>query len=107
MKTQPTSRLVREDHAYNFRLASDIKLTLFNHIFRQSSQKQMKPGFLLVLIISVFVFSPAKPKVQPADLVLRNANIYTVNPARPKAEAVSVRGDRIIYIGSNAGVQDY
>src|SRR5712691_10773980 len=67
----------------------------------------MKPGFLLVLIISVFVFSPATTKVQPADLVLKNGNIYTVNDRQPKAEAVAVKSDRIIFVGSNRDVQKY
>lgn len=62
---------------------------------------------LLVAIISAFLLSPATAKIQPADLVLRNGNIYTVNSARPKAEAVAVKGDRIIFVGSNAGVQNY
>lgn len=67
----------------------------------------MKPGFLLVLIISVFVFSPATAKVQPADLVLRNGNIHTVNDRQPKAEAVAVKGDRIVFVGSSSDVQKY
>ncbi|MDQ1639303.1 MAG: hypothetical protein QOF62_2642 [Pyrinomonadaceae bacterium] len=67
----------------------------------------MKPGFLLVLIISVFVFSPATARVQPADLVLRNGNFYTVNDRQPNAQAVAVKGDRIIFVGSNRDVQKY
>ena len=67
----------------------------------------MKPGFLLVLIISVFVFSPATAKVQPADLVLRNGNIHNVNDRQPKAEAVAVKGDRIVFVGSSSDVQKY
>src|SRR5882724_3306337 len=67
----------------------------------------MKPGFLLVLIISVFVFPPATAKVQPADLVLRNGNIHTVNDRQPKAEAIAVKGDRIVFVGSNSDVQQY
>ncbi|HEX3281857.1 MAG TPA: amidohydrolase, partial [Pyrinomonadaceae bacterium] len=67
----------------------------------------MKPGFLLILIISVFALSPAPAKIQPADLVLRNGNIYTVNERQPHAEAVAVKGDRIIFVGSNRDAQNY
>jgi predicted amidohydrolase YtcJ len=67
----------------------------------------MKPGFLLVLIISVFVLSSAPAKIQPADLVLRNGNIYTVNDRQPKAQAVAVKGDRIIFVGSDARAQQF
>jgi predicted amidohydrolase YtcJ len=67
----------------------------------------MKPGFLLVLIISVFALSSTSAKTQPADLVLQNGNIYTVNERQPRAEAVAVKGDRIIFVGSNREAQKY
>jgi predicted amidohydrolase YtcJ len=35
----------------------------------------------------------------PADLVLRNGRIYTVDAARSWAEAIAVRGDRIVWVG--------
>src|SRR6267143_2947123 len=62
---------------------------------------------LLVAIISTLSLAPAPTKIQPADLVLRNGNIYTVNDRQPAAEAVAVKSERIIFVGSNAGVQDY
>ena len=36
------------------------------------------------------------------DLVFKNGNIYTVNERQPQAEAVAVKGDRIVFVGSNA-----
>ena len=39
---------------------------------------------------------------QEADVIVRNARIWTGDSTRPRAEAVAVRGDRIIAIGSNA-----
>ncbi len=38
----------------------------------------------------------------PADLVLLNGLIYTVNPAQGRAEALAVRGERIVAVGSTA-----
>jgi len=55
----------------------------------------------LVAIISALEFSPAPAKVAPADLVFKNGNIYTVNARQQSAEAVAVKGDRIIFVGSN------
>ncbi len=43
----------------------------------------------------------------PADLVLVQGNIYTVNPQRPRAEAVAIRGEYIVAVGSNAEVQKW
>jgi predicted amidohydrolase YtcJ len=42
---------------------------------------------------------------QPADLVLRNGKIVTMNPASPTAQALAVRGDRIVALGADAGAQ--
>ncbi|HET8623217.1 MAG TPA: amidohydrolase [Gemmatimonadales bacterium] len=40
----------------------------------------------------------------PADLVFRGGRIYTGNDRAPQAEAIAVRGDRIVFVGSAAGV---
>jgi len=63
--------------------------------------------FLLVVIFSAFLLSEATTRVPPADLLFKNGNIYTVNDARPKAEAVAIKGDRIIFVGSNGEAQKY
>lgn len=36
----------------------------------------------------------------PADLVIVNARVYTVDPARAEAQAVAIRGDRLVVVGS-------
>ena len=43
----------------------------------------------------------------PADLVLSNGVIYTVNSAEPHAQAVAIRGEKIIEVGSNADVKKW
>ena len=43
---------------------------------------------------------------EPADLVISNARIYTVNHAQPWAEAMAVRGNHIVYIGSQNGAEE-
>ena len=57
---------------------------------------------LLVILASV---GAGQPAVEPATLVLRNGKIVTVDEARPEAQAVAVRGDRIVAVGSNAEIQ--
>ena len=37
----------------------------------------------------------------PADLLLLHARIATMDPARPEAEALAVRGDRIVAVGTS------
>lgn len=41
---------------------------------------------------------------EPADLVLKNAVVHTVSTERPRAEAVAVRGNRIVAVGGNTDV---
>ena len=41
---------------------------------------------------------------EPADVVLLHGKIYTVDKQQPWAEAVAIRGDRIVAVGSNAEV---
>lgn len=43
----------------------------------------------------------------PADHLFTNGRIYTLNAAAPWAEAVAVRGDTIVYVGSNSGVEAF
>ena len=43
------------------------------------------------------------PAASAADLVLTNARVYTVDPDASWAEAVAIRGDRIVYVGDAAG----
>ena len=62
---------------------------------------------LLVVIISALVLSRPVAKAPPADLVFKNGNIYTGNDARPKAEAVAIKGDRIVFAGSNEEARKY
>ena len=45
--------------------------------------------------------SPAAPP--PADLIVMNARIYTADANRPVADALAVRGGRIVFVGSARG----
>lgn len=42
-----------------------------------------------------------------ADLVLHNTIIYTANDAKTTAQAVAVKADKIVFVGSNEGAKDY
>lgn len=43
----------------------------------------------------------------PADLVLRGGKIVTVDEEKPEAQAIAVRGDSIVAVGSNDDIQRY
>lgn len=61
---------------------------------------------LILSLLSLGLFTPGAGQ-QSADLVLKNGNIYTVNERSPRAEAVAIRGDRIVFAGSNRDVKRY
>ena len=44
---------------------------------------------------------------EPADMVLTNGTIYTVDESNPWAEAVAVRAEYIVAVGSNAEIQQF
>jgi len=47
------------------------------------------------------------PPADPADVVFVNGNVYTVNEKQPRAEAIAVKGDRIVFVGSNANAKRF
>jgi len=57
---------------------------------------------LLAVLMTVFVVPVLA--AQAPDLVLSNGRIWTGDDARPWVEAVAVRGDRIVAVGSNAEI---
>lgn len=63
--------------------------------------------FALIAAAALLCFIFADPQVETADLVFKNGQIYTVNEQRPLAEAIAVKGNRIIFVGSNSGVRPY
>src|SRR5215212_1255504 len=62
--------------------------------------------FLIAATLLLVSFTPAQ---QPAvaDIVFRNGNVYTANDKAPKAQAIVVRGDRIIFVGTNEEAQKF
>ncbi len=64
---------------------------------------------LLACLLGFFLFSPAYATNNPdaATLIFTNGNIYTANDQQPRAQAVAVKNDRIIAVGSNDAMRKY
>ena len=61
------------------------------------------PLFLTVLSAGgVAAMHGVQPAPAPADLVVVNARVYTVDDSRPDAQAVAIRGDRLVVVGTDA-----
>jgi predicted amidohydrolase YtcJ len=57
------------------------------------------------VLVAFAALSPALAAAQqePADIVFRNGKVYTANDKQPRAEAVAVKGNKIVYVGNNGG----
>src|SRR6476659_3486001 len=64
----------------------------------------------LVLVLCVWVLAGGVvtvPQVPPADLVLNNGTVLTVDARDSVAQAVAIRGGKIVFVGSTAGSRAY
>lgn len=58
-----------------------------------------------LLILSTVVVAGQNPPT-PATLVLRNGKVVTVDAKMPEAQAIAIRGDRIVAVGTNQAIED-
>ncbi len=69
------------------------------------------PGFqtwLNMLFLAAAVALPAAAESsQSADVIVINARVYTVNPQQPWADAIAVRGDKILAVGDKTKIEAY
>lgn len=67
------------------------------------STPQHSSARLFALAFSALLATAATAlHAQEADLIVRNARIWTGDSIRPNAEALAIRGDRLIAVGTNA-----
>ena len=64
---------------------------------------RLSKPFLVALMLAVAQVAVAAP----ADRIIRGGGIVTVNPAQPAAEAVAIKGGRIVAVGSEADVMKH
>jgi hypothetical protein len=61
--------------------------------------------FLLLLVVAIA--SAQAPANGPADRVYRNGVIFTADARHPAAEALAIRGGRIVYVGDDRGLTPF
>jgi predicted amidohydrolase YtcJ len=59
-----------------------------------------------ISIISMILISSCQPK-EKADLVIINGKVLTINQENPSAEAIAVKGETIIAVGSVSRIRSY
>ena len=74
---------------------------------RRSSRILCSLTFCVRLILTLTLAANLAYAQESADLVFKNGAIYTADAARSWADAVAIKGGRIIYVGPDTGVQRY
>ena len=64
--------------------------------------KKLRSHGLPVFITLLFFGCSQDEVCIDADLVLLNTKVYTANPSQPEADALAIKGDKFIFIGSNS-----
>ena len=67
----------------------------------------MRSKLIVATLVASASLAAAQQAGGPADLILVNGRVYTVDAARPWAEAIAIRGSRIVAIGTNADARLY
>ena len=62
---------------------------------------------LFVALICTFASASAQDNPDAVETILTNARIYTVNAKQPWAEALAIRGGKIIAVGTNKEMAAY
>ena len=69
----------------------------------------MKTFFIMlsIVLLSMGMLVSPQSRPAPADLVFINGAVYTANDRQPRAEAIAIKGDRFVFVGSNDGARKY
>ena len=62
---------------------------------------------ILFAAILAFVFIGSISGQKTADVIFTNAKVYTVNENQPWAEAVAIKGNKIVFVGSNKDAEGF
>jgi predicted amidohydrolase YtcJ len=73
-------------------------------MFSSAPQRSTRKSLLAVAAAIVVILKPVAAQDAPATLVVRG-KIWTANAAQPSADAVAVRGDKIVVVGSHDDVK--
>src|ERR1044072_6264772 len=63
---------------------------------------------VILLVVSLLLLTLVVPAPQSsADIVFKNGNVYTANDKSAKAQAIAVKDDKIVFVGTNEAAQKF
>lgn len=79
------------------------------HVRMSAFFSDVRTWLSALLVLAAALMLPAAPaaaqRAQAVDLMIWGGPIYTADRERPRAEAVGVRGDRIVFVGNRAAAR--
>jgi predicted amidohydrolase YtcJ len=73
----------------------------------RSWPRRLRIGFIATILVTLGPVGYGLAADIAADVVISNARVYTVNAKQPWAEAVAIRGDKIVAVGSAKALEPY
>ena len=69
----------------------------------------MKTFFIVLSIVLLGLGALVSPQssAEAADLAFINGSVYTANDRQPRAEAIAIKADRFVFVGSNDGARKF
>jgi adenine deaminase len=74
-------------------------------IFQKQKKTTMKKLIISLSIITMLITGSCT-QTEKADLVIINGKVLTIDDKNPTAEAIAVKGETIIAVGSNAKISE-
>jgi len=69
--------------------------------------KKISGIFILACFVLLCVGCSQTYDGPPADLVIKNAKVVTIDKDNPRAQAIAIRGEKILAVGSNNKIKQY
>ena len=86
--------------AFRFSGTEKWRIGKGDHV-KTSPNRQVKALVRFAVLFSLWALNSPARAAEDVDLLLANGNIYTVKEKQSHAEAIAVKGARIVFVGSN------
>lgn len=80
---------------------------MFFLIYSTQNENGLMKNLILSLSIITMIVSSSCSKKETADLIIVNGKVLTIDPDNPAAEAIAVRGEKIIAVGATDDIMNF
>ncbi len=98
---------IRQVKIKNIHLTYFLKKYHRLSLFWRKHSIHMKIQSYLAFLFSLIIFFSSCEQNEIADSILTNGNFYTVDSSQPNAEAIAIKGQRILSVGTSEAIKKY